>query len=161
MMNVHRQQEDVMSRSLACAVAILCVSSSFLSAQQQQSGRKASAANVVYVSSAKASYAKVPETQITAAQLFGDANADAAHGEFITFPPNLDTGGWHVHTNTVNLVVLKGAYIYRDKSGEKRVGPGEFIRIPGGHRHWSGSDEKEGAVFYMHQQAKMDQRPVK
>jgi quercetin dioxygenase-like cupin family protein len=61
----------------------------------------------------------------------------------------------------VNLVVLKGAFIYRDENGEKRVGPGEFIRIPGGHRHWSGSDAKEGAVFYMHQQERMDQKAVK
>jgi quercetin dioxygenase-like cupin family protein len=150
-----------MSRTMACAAAILCASASLLGAQRQQSGPKASAAKVVYMSSAKATYANVPDTPITEAQLFGDANADAPHGEFITFPPNLDTGGWHVHTNTVNLVVLKGAYIYRDESGEKRVGPGEFIRIPGGHRHWSGSDAKEGAVFYMHQQARMDQKPVK
>lgn len=147
-----------MSRIMTSAAAILVVSAS-LGAQQQQAAPPASA-TVVYMSSAKASYAKVPESPITAAQLFGDSNADAPHGEFITFPPNLDAGGWHVHTNTVNLVVLKGAYIYRDAKGEKRVGPGEFIRIPGGHRHWSGSDAKDGAVFYMHQQAKMDQKPA-
>ena len=147
-----------MSRTMACA-AILCASASLLGAQQQ-SGSNAAAAKVVYASSAKANYGKVSDAPITVAPLFGDANADAPHGEFITFPPNLDAGGWHVHTNTVNLVVLKGAYIYRDQSGEKRVGPGEFIRIPGGHRHWSGSDAKEGAVFYMHQQGRMDQKAV-
>lgn len=147
-----------MSRIMTSAAAILVVSAS-LGAQQQQAASPASA-TVVYMSSAKAPYAKVPESPISAAQLFGDSNADAPHGEFITFPPNLDAGGWHVHTNTVNLVVLKGAYIYRDAKGEKRVGPGEFISIPGGHRHWSGSDAKDGAVFYMHQQAKMDQKPA-
>jgi quercetin dioxygenase-like cupin family protein len=146
---------------MACAATILCASASLLGAQQQQPGRKAGAAKVVYTSSAKAKYANVPDTPITQAELFGDATANAPHGEFITFPPNLDTGGWHVHTNTVNLVVLKGAYIYRDENGEKRVGPGEFIRIPGGRRHQSGSDAKEGAVFYMHQQARMDQKAVK
>ena len=150
-----------MSRTMACAATILCASASLLGAQQQQADPKASAANVVYMSSARANYAKVPDTRITFVQLFGDDDADAPHGEFITFPPNFDAGGWHVHTNTVNLVVLKGAYIYRDESGEKRVGPGEFIRIPGGHRHWSGSDAKEGAVFYSHQQARMDQKPAK
>jgi mannose-6-phosphate isomerase-like protein (cupin superfamily) len=149
-----------MSRTMACAVAILWASPSLLGAQQQSSS-KAAAATVVYVSSAKANYAKVPDAPISAAPLFGDANADAPHGEFITFPPNLDAGGWHVHTNTINLVVLKGAYLYRDENGEKRVGPGEFIRIPGGHRHWSGSDAKEGAVFYAHQQGMMDQKTVK
>jgi mannose-6-phosphate isomerase-like protein (cupin superfamily) len=150
-----------MSRTMTCAATMICTLASLIGAQQQQSGRNDAAAKVVYMSSATAKYANVPDAPISQAQLFGDANADAPHGEFITFPPNLDAGGWHVHTNTVNLVVLKGAYIYRDASGEKRVGPGEFIRIPGGHRHWSGSDAKEGAVFYMHQQARMDQKPVK
>ena len=149
-----------MSRIMTCAATILCASASFLGAQQQQSGRKAAAAKVVYVSSATATYTKVPDTPITQSKLFGDTNADAPHGEFTTFPPNFDAGGWHVHTNTVNLVVLKGAYIYRDDRGEKRVGPGEFIRIAGGHRHWSGSDAREGAVFYMHQESKMDQKPA-
>jgi mannose-6-phosphate isomerase-like protein (cupin superfamily) len=148
-----------MSRTIACAAAILCASAPLLGAQQQPSVPKAPA-SVVYVSSAKANYARVPDTPITSAQVFGDADVDAPHGEFLTFPPDFDAGGWHVHTNTVNLVVLKGAYIYRDGNGEKRVGPGEFIRIPGGHRHWSGSDAKEGAVFYMHQDARMDQKPV-
>ena len=145
-----------MSRILASAATILCASASLLGAQQQ-SGAKSSAPTVVYASSATAKYTTVPDTRITHAQLFGDPNADGPHGEFITFPPNFDAGGWHVHTNTVNIVVLKGAYIYRDENGEKRVGPGEFISIPGGHRHWSGSDAKEGAVFYAHMQAKMDQ----
>ena len=150
-----------MSRTIACAATILCASASLLDAQQPKSATTASAPRVVHASSATARYTKVPDTPITTAKLFGDANVDAPHGEFITFPPNIDTGGWHVHTNTVNLVVLKGAYIYRDENGEKRVGPGEFMRIPGGHRHWSGSDAKEGAVFYMHQTAKMDQKPSK
>ena len=148
-----------MFRSMTCVAATLCVASA-LGAQQQQAASKSPAPTVVYVSSAKAPYAKVPDTQITVAQLFGDANVDSPHGEFITFPPNFDAGGWHVHTNTVNVVVLKGAYVYRDENGEKRVGAGDFIRIPGGHRHWSGSDAKEGAVFYMHQQGLMDQKPA-
>lgn len=148
-----------MSRIMACAAA-LCASASLLGAQQQ-SGPKAPAEMVVYASSARADYANAPESAITLAQLFGDASADAPHGEFVTFPPGFDADGWHVHTNTVNIVVLKGAYIYRDENGEKRVGPGEFIRIPGGHRHRSGGDAGEGAVFYMHQEARMDQHPAK
>ena len=125
-----------------------------------QAGAPAAERAVVYASAATAKYEPVPQTTITLARLFGDANADAPHGEFITFPPNFDAGGWHVHANDVNLVVLKGAYLYRDDTGEKRVGVGEFIRIPGGHRHWSGSEAREGAVFYMHQVARMDQTPA-
>ena len=150
-----------MSRTMLCVAMTICASASLLGAQQRQAGPNARTAQVVYMSSAKARYVKVPDTPISTAQLFGDADADAPHGEFTTFPPNFDAGGWHVHTNTVNLVVLKGAYIYRDANGEKRVGPGEFLRIPGGHRHWSGGDAKEGVVMYTHQQARMDQKAAK
>ena len=149
-----------MSRTMACAAAMLLAPASLLVAQQPSASKAppAPAEQVVYASSARADYADVPGSPVTLAQLFGDSNADVPHGEFITFPPNFDAGGWHVHTNTVNLVVLKGAYVYRDDNGERRVGPGEFIRIPGGHRHRSGGDASEGAVFYMHQDARMDQR---
>lgn len=116
---------------------------------------------VRYASSATARYDLAPGTPIGMAQVFGDANADAPHGELITFPPNFEAGGWHVHSNTLTLVVIKGAYLYRDENGEKRVGPGEVLHIPGGHRHWSGSDATDGAVFYMHQLAKMDQKEAK
>ena len=150
-----------MPRTMAYVATILCSAASLLGAQQQQPSQTVSAAKVVYMSSTKANYAHVPNTPITEAPLFGDANADGEHGAFTAFPPDFDAGGWHVHTNTVNLVVLRGVYIYRDENGEKRVGPGEFIRIPGGHRHWSGSDAKEGAVFYMHQLGRMDQTAVK
>jgi hypothetical protein len=34
-------------------------------------------------------------------------------------------------TNDVWIVVVKGAYLCRDGAGEKRVGPGEFTRVPG------------------------------
>lgn len=69
--------------------------------------------------------------------------------------------GMHTHTNTVTLIVLKGAYLYRDESGSKRVGPGDVLRIPGGLKHWSGGDAKEGATFYQHMEGKMDMIPAK
>jgi quercetin dioxygenase-like cupin family protein len=52
------------------------------------------------------------------------------------------------HTNDVWIVVIKGAYLYKDDAGEKRVCPGDFLRVPGGHKHWSGGDKKLGALFY-------------
>ena len=144
-----------MTTSIARVFACCCIVAAPAFAQTQ-AGKMADA--VVYASSANAKFmAMDAKSPIKSAALFGDANKDAPHGEFVTFPPNFDAGGWHVHTNTVNLVVIKGAYIYRDENGEKRVAAGQFIRIPGGHRHWSGSDAKEGALFYMHSQAKMDQ----
>lgn len=115
---------------------------------------------LVYASASTAKFSAVPDTRITSASLFGDSNADEPNGEFISFPPNFDAGGWHVHTNTMNIVGIKGAYLYRDENGEKRIGAGDFLRIPGGHRHWSGTDPKDGAVFYAHMDARMDQKPA-
>jgi len=36
----------------------------------------------------------------------------------------------HTHTNDVWIVVLKGAYLYKDDAGEKRVAAGDFLRVP-------------------------------
>jgi quercetin dioxygenase-like cupin family protein len=67
----------------------------------------------------------------------------------------------HRHTNDLWIVVLKGAYLYKDEAGQKRVGVGDFIRIPGGHKHWSGADTKEGALFYEEASGKFDLLPLK
>jgi quercetin dioxygenase-like cupin family protein len=66
----------------------------------------------------------------------------------------------HTHTNDSRIVVIKGAYLYKDASGEKRVGPGDFIWIPGGAKHWSGGDADEGALFYQESSGKFDLVPV-
>lgn len=95
----------------------------------------------------------------SAGPVWGDPDK-GAHSTFTKFAPGFDAG-MHSHTNDVSIVVLKGAYLYRDEAGEKRVGPGEFVRIPGGHKHWSGGDPKEGALFYQHSTAKFDLVPAK
>jgi hypothetical protein len=56
---------------------------------------------------------------------------------------------------------LKSAYLYKDDAGEKRVGPGDFLRVPGGHKHWSGGDKTEGALFYEEGSGKFDLIPAK
>src|SRR5262249_16586597 len=58
--------------------------------------------------------------------------------------------GMHTHTNDVWIVVLKCTYRYKDEGGEKRVGPGDFIRVPGARKHSSGGGATEGALFYCH-----------
>jgi quercetin dioxygenase-like cupin family protein len=67
----------------------------------------------------------------------------------------------HYHTNDTRIVVIKGAYLYKDEDGEKRVGPGDYLMVPGGHKHWSGGDKTEGALFYQHSPGKFDFIPVK
>jgi quercetin dioxygenase-like cupin family protein len=96
---------------------------------------------------------------VTAAAVWGDATA-GAHGTFSKFAPGYDAG-MHTHTNDVWIVGVKGAYLYKDEAGEKRIGPGDFLRVPGGHQHWSGGDKKEGAVFYEESSGKFDLIPAK
>ena len=81
------------------------------------------------------------------------------YGAFTRFVPGFDAG-MHMHTNDSCLIVVKGAYLYKDASGEKRVGPGDFIWIPGGMKHWSGGDANEGALFYEESSGKFDLVPV-
>ncbi len=92
------------------------------------------------------------------AVLWGDPDI-GQYGSFTKFMPGLDAGT-HTHTNDVWLVVLKGAYLYKDDAGERRVGSGEFMRIPGGHKHWSGGDAKEGVLFYQESSGKFDLVPT-
>jgi mannose-6-phosphate isomerase-like protein (cupin superfamily) len=88
------------------------------------------------------------------------SDAGGPYGAYTKMNPGFDAG-MHTHTHDVWLVVIRGAYIYRDEAGEKRVGPGDFIRVPGGHKHWSGSDPKEGALFYEESTDKFDMIPAK
>ena len=91
---------------------------------------------------------------VSKAVLWGDHDK-GPYGAFTKFAPGYDAG-MHTHTNDVWIVVLKGAYLYKDEAGEKRVGPGDFIRIPGRHKHWSGADGNEGALFYEESSGKFD-----
>ena len=47
--------------------------------------------------------------------------------QFTKFKPGYDAG-MHSHTNDVWIVGIKGAYLYKDDDGEKRVGLGDFLR---------------------------------
>ncbi len=96
---------------------------------------------------------------VSRAVLWGNADK-GPYGAYTKFKPGMDAG-MHTHTNDVWLVVLKGAYLYKDDAGEKRVGAGNFIRIPGKHKHWSGGDAKEGALFYEESSGKFDLIPAK
>lgn len=122
--------------------------------QGQQEGK------VVFVDSSKATYnAMERNMDVSIAPIWGDASS-GAHATFTKFKPGYDAG-MHTHTNDVWIVVIKGAYLYKDEDGQKRVGPGDFLRVPGGHKHWSGGDKKEGAVFYEEGSGKFDFNPEK
>ena len=96
---------------------------------------------------------------VSRAVLWGNPDK-GPYGAFTKFVPKFDAG-MHTHTNDVWLVVIKGAYLYKDSEGEKRVNPGSFIRIPAKTKHWSGGDAKEGALFYEESSGKFDLIPAK
>jgi len=96
---------------------------------------------------------------VSMATIWGDADK-GAHATYTKFAPGYDAGT-HTHTNDVWIVVVKGAYLYKDEAGSKRVGPGNFLRVPGGWKHWSGGDPKEGALFYEEGSGKFDLIPAK
>jgi mannose-6-phosphate isomerase-like protein (cupin superfamily) len=150
-----KKAEDSMKRSLLIGglAAALMVAWSIGRVQGQQ----AQANQVVFASPDQAKFTEVRKGS-SMAPIWGDANMEA-HGTFTKFVPGFDAG-MHTHTNDVWIVVIKGAYLYKDDAGEKRVGPGDFIRVPGGHKHWSGGDKKEGALFYEESSGKFDLIPA-
>ena len=113
---------------------------------------------VVFASADQAKF-NATNSGVSMAAIWGDANT-GAHGTYTKFVPGFDAG-MHTHTNDVWIVVLKGAYLYKDDAGEKRVAAGDFLRVPGGHKHWSGGDKKEGALFYEESSGKFDLIPAK
>jgi quercetin dioxygenase-like cupin family protein len=77
--------------------------------------------------------------------LWGDPDA-GEHGAFMRFAPGVDLG-WHTHSSDSRVLVLKGAYLYEDEEGKRRVAPGCYLSVPRGKRHRSGGDPREGAIF--------------
>ena len=83
----------------------------------------------------------------------GDAEK-GAYRAFTKFPPAASFA-LHTHPNDIDIVVVKGAYVYKPEKGEeRRVGPGCYLHIPAGDRHVSGGDPKDGALFYEESQSK-------
>src|SRR6266699_6810971 len=134
-----------MKRSLKLLgmAATLAVTWSIGSAQGQEKRPKMK--ELVFVSADEAKFKEVIPG-VSKAVLWGDDNK-GPYGAFTKFTPGYDAG-MHTHTNDIWIVVVKGAYVYKDEAGEKRVGPGSFIRVPAGKKHWSGGDATEGALFY-------------
>jgi quercetin dioxygenase-like cupin family protein len=142
--------EIKMKRSLiVSAVTALTIVAALVGVAQAQKDK-----HLIYVSSAEGTYKPSTMGGVSMQVLRGDPDK-GPHATFTKFNPGYDAG-MHTHTNDVSLVVIKGAYLYKDEAGEKRVGPGEFLLIPGGHKHWSGGDKTEGALFYQEGSGKFD-----
>src|SRR6266853_785002 len=130
--------------SLVWGMAALIMAAASVGGAQTQKQSSKNKKSVVYVAADRATFKPSPMGGVSMAVLWGDPDK-GPHGTFTKFEPGYDAG-MHTHTSDVWLVVIKGAYLYKDEAGEKRVGPGDFMRIPGGHKHWSGGDKAEGPV---------------
>lgn len=146
-------------KRLTLVVGLLGVLLATAVVQAQKASTSKNVKDVVYVTAENATFKQSPGGGVSMATLWGDPDK-GAHATFTKFDPGFDAG-MHTHTNDVWIVVIKGAYLYKDDAGEKRVGPGEFLRVPGGHKHWSGGDKTEGALFYEEASGKFDTIPAK
>ena len=139
------------------ALVVAAASVGVTPAQKTASTHKKAA---IYVAAEQATFKQMPAVDgVSMATLWGDPDK-GAHGTYTKFTPGYDAG-MHTHTSDIWIVGIKGAYLYKDDAGEKRVGPGEFLRVPGGHKHWSGGDKTEGALFYEEASGKFDVIPAK
>lgn len=126
--------------------------------QAQTDSASKSTKDVIYASAEGATF-KEAMPGVSMAVLWGDPEK-GPHATFTKFAPGYDAG-MHMHSSDVWVIGIKGAYVYKDDAGEKRVGPGEFIRIPAGHKHWSGADKTAGALFYEEGSGKFDKVEAK
>lgn len=139
--------------ALIIAVAVCVV------VQAQKTSKGSAGKKVVYAAADSTTFKPSQAAGVSMTTLWGDPDT-GPHATYTKFDPGFDAG-MHTHTNDVWIVGIKGAYLYKDEDGEKRVGPGDFLRVPGGHKHWSGGDKTEGAVFYEEGSGKFDRVPAK
>jgi quercetin dioxygenase-like cupin family protein len=150
----HTEENEMKKSLIVSGVAALIIAAASMGIAQAQKASSTKKRSVIYVAADKAKFKESPAAGVSMAVLWGDPDK-GPHATFTKFAPGYDAG-MHTHTNDVWLVVIKGAYLYKDEAGEKRVGPGDFLRVPGGHKHWSGGDKTEGALFYDEASGKFD-----
>jgi quercetin dioxygenase-like cupin family protein len=150
-----------MKKSLIVSgMAVFVLAAISMGVAQAQKAATAKKKSVIYAAADKAKFTDSPAgAGVSQAILWGDPDK-GPHATFTKFTPGYDAG-MHTHTSDLWIVGVKGAYLYKDDAGEKRVGPGDFLRIPGGHKHWSGGDKTGGALFYEEGSGKFDSIPAK
>jgi mannose-6-phosphate isomerase-like protein (cupin superfamily) len=116
-------------------------------------GLLAQEGKVVHISGQSGTYKEI-FPGVSKCALWGDADRGPA-GAFTRFAPG-QMNRMHTHTHDVRIVVLEGAYIYKAGGQEIRVGPKEYLFIPGGTPHVSRGDDKAGALFYEETPGKFD-----
>jgi quercetin dioxygenase-like cupin family protein len=119
-------------------------------AQKKEGGEKAEKKEGKHesalVSSERAEY-KETIPGVSRAIISGDPDK-GAYKAFTKFAPGT-AHAMHSHPNEIWIVVLKGAYIFKNEKGEEtRVEPGCAFHIPAGEKHASSGDPKDGLVMF-------------
>jgi len=120
--------EDIVKKFVivsGIAAFILFASLGIARAQKDSSNEHAT-----YVAAGKATFAPMEGGggKVTTAVLWGDPDK-GPHSVLTKFAPGYDAG-MHSHTADTRIIVIKGAYLYKDEDGEKRVGPGTISAYP-------------------------------
>jgi quercetin dioxygenase-like cupin family protein len=155
----HREALKMKKSFIALTVGVLLIVAASGVVRAQKTATATKAKKVTYAAASDATLKPSPRGEKVSLVLWGDPDK-GSHATYTKFEPGYDAG-MHTHTKDVWIVGIKGAYLYKDDSGEKRVGPGDFIRVPGGHKHWSGGDKTESALFYEEDSGKFDLVPAK
>lgn len=134
-----------MRKPLAVGGVAVVVTAALSIGLGQAQDRRDEDRGLIFASADEANFMEVVPG-VSKAVLWGD-HEEGPYGAFTRFVADFD-GGMHTHTHDVWIVGIEGAYRYKDDAGEKRVGPGDFIFVPAGTKHWSGGDAADGAVFY-------------
>jgi quercetin dioxygenase-like cupin family protein len=147
-----------LTRIAAMSFGVLAVTGILWAATAQEKKPEPAKQEVAFVSADQAKFKDVAPGA-SMAVISGDPDK-GAYRAFTKFTPGASFA-LHTHTSEIRIVVIKGAYLYKPEKGEeKRVGPGCYIDIPGGDRHASGGDAKEGALFYQESPGRFDLVPA-
>lgn len=114
----------------------------------------APASKPLVIPAADVKFTLVPNSQIEASDLWGDSKK-GAHGSLAKFPGSF-IEPLHVHTNEIRVVVVKGEMEYTIGDTMTKVGPGSFVKVPGGVKHFAKCADAGGCLIFLEQDGKMD-----
>jgi quercetin dioxygenase-like cupin family protein len=91
--------------------------------------------------------AEIFDGDVSVADVLGDAGATSIGGFLVTFRDGGRTV-WHTHEADQILLITDGEGVVEDERLRRTVNEGDIVVIPGGDRHWHGS-EPGGEMTHM------------
>jgi len=139
----------------SAAVAMLVVS---LSAFPQEKAKTAMTMSkeVVWPAAEMKFNAAIPGVE--QAVLWGDPTK-GAYGAVTRFKAG-QKNPLHTHSHDIKMVVISGTFIHGTESGEKKLGPGSYLLVPGGMKHTSGANTDADCLFFEESPGKFDMQVV-